>query len=409
MSINVTSEIGALEAVLVHSPGPELEAVTPATRAAWLYDDIIALDVAQREHRQFVNVLRRFARVYQIKDLLADVLLEPQAREFLTTRALDVVPSDALARELAEIPALELVRRLIEGTAANAGPIARALNEEAFALPPLPNLFFPRDIGMVIGQHAVVGAMRYDVRWTEELLIRALFQFHPALANEGFLYDGSEERRSTWTLEGGDVHVLRPDLLVLGFSERSSPAALDQLCEQAFAAGTVTDVLVVVMPRAPTAIHLDMLFTQLDRELCAIYPPYFVGPERLAVLHRRRGQDSVREMPDFFSALDAVGLPLEPVFCGGTHRTGQDREQWSSACNFVAVRPGTVIGYVRNEATLAELGRMGFRVVPSVNFLAFDDWDEARHRTVITIDGTELARGGGGPRCMTLPVRRAAA
>src|SRR5512134_4065622 len=101
MSVDVTSEIGALEAVLVHSPGPELEAVTPATRAAWLYDDIIALDVAQREHRQFVNVLRRFARVHQVKDLLAEVLREPEAREFLTTRALDVVPSDALARELA--------------------------------------------------------------------------------------------------------------------------------------------------------------------------------------------------------------------------------------------------------------------------------------------------------------------
>jgi arginine deiminase len=404
-AIRVTSELGPIEAVLVHTPGKELEAVTPGTREDFLYDDLIGLEVSAREHARLKAVLQRFGKVFEITDLLVEVLKKPEAREFFISRTMDVVPSEPLAKQLAQLTPKALVQMAVHGLEQTPGPIATALNEASFTLPPLPNLFFPRDIGMVIGNHAVVGSMRFGVRWTEELLIKTLFTFHDELANAGVVYDGSEERRYNYTLEGGDVHVLRDDLILMGFSERSSPAALDQLTDVLFRSTRVTDAIIVVMPRIPTAIHLDMLFTHVDRDLCVIYPPAFVGPERLTILHRRKGQAKVKEMPDLFTALKRVGLPLLPVLAGGSRRLTQEREQWASGCNFFATAPGVIVSYARNVKTLAELERAGFRVIPAKEFLRTDAV-ALEGRAVITIPGGELVRGGGGPRCMTLPIRR---
>lgn len=236
--------------------------------------------------------------------------------------------------------------------------------------------------------------------------MKSIFMHHPDFSSRGLLYDGSIERRHQYTIEGGDVHPLREDLVIIGFSERSSPAAIDGLAELLFAKTRVTDVIIVVMPEHATAIHLDMIFTQLDRDLCIVYPPHFIGPERLRVLHWRKVEKSLREPASLFDALRSVNLPLEPIRCGGEKRIFQDREQWASGCNFAAMKPGVVLSYSRNEETMRELERAGYQVLAADAFLTGQERLRNDARAVITFEGSELVRGGGGPRCMTCPIQR---
>lgn len=406
-SIRVTSEIGRLRRVICHEPGPELTVVTPGNRTAYLFDDLLDLEESRTEHRRFKALLERFAEVHEVSDLLRDVLEDPVAREGLLHLA------DKGFREWAQgaSPA-DLARLFIEGKRSELSgqrteSLARLVHETGYVLPPLPNLFFTRDAACVIGDRVLVADMAHEVRWTEELIMHALFASHPLLSNSGLVYDGTADRNLNTSIEGGDVHVLRRDLLLIGRSERTSAAGIDALAETLFEATAVRDVLVVLMPRHRASIHLDMIFTMIDVDLCCALTPYFIGPTRLPVVYLTRGRDSVREMPNLFAALDELDLRLSPIPCGGQNPTQQEREQWGSGCNMFAVGPGQLLAYGRNEHTLDAMAREGgFKVVDSVGFLTGDEPLRDADRFVIAFRGAELVRGGGGPRCMTLPVLR---
>ena len=405
-NVRITSEIGRLRKVIVHSPGAELLAVTPSNRREYLYDDIIDLEGAREEHRRFTSVLRRFTEVLEVRELLEETLQNQQARDFLLTRSEEATADRNLRSQLSATDAGELVEQYIEGWRLPSGPLSDKLNKQGYVLPPLPNLFFTRDASMVLGDSVVISAMRFAPRWPEEALMRTIFGFHPEIGGAEILYDGSDERRHEYMLEGGDVHPVSPNVVVAGVSERTSVAALDLLCAALFKGTDFTDVVVVVLPANTTAIHLDMVWTQVDHGLCVAHPAVFRGPTRAPILHRRKGQATVNEPSNLFEGLRSTGIPMEPIWAGGPSWEMQEREQWASGCNFLAVGPGQVVSYARNEETLKAMDESGFRVIEGEALLLGDEVVEADDRVVLTFFGSELVRGGGGPRCMTSPIVR---
>ncbi|MGH2541613.1 MAG: arginine deiminase family protein [Ardenticatenaceae bacterium] len=410
-NVQVSSEIGRLERVIIHRPGPEVELMTPESAKEVLYDDIIYLPRAAEEHDQLAATLRQFAEVHELVDLLTDVLGNVAARRELIEEMCELYACAHLVSSLLDLDSSELAHRLLVGTPGRYSPhtLAGFLAEEPYALPPMYNLYFTRDAAMCVGDRVIVGAMSDRTRRGEALLMKKLFQHHPALQPAGFYFDGAAPHSPQVSVEGGDVLVLREDLLIIGHSERTSVAGIDVLLQRFAQAGQIRYVIVQEIPKERAFIHFDMVFTMVDRDLCVIHEPVVRGPlSKRPILLELAGEapPRIERHNDLLSLLAELGLPLTPILTGGSDPLFQAREQWHKATNFFAMAPGKLIGYTRNERTADQLAEHGFRIVHGRNVLSGDVRLTSPGRIAVMMEGAELSRGGGGCRCMTLPVRR---
>jgi arginine deiminase len=401
---HVDSEVGRLRQVILHRPDLELKRLTPDNAADLLFDDVLWVSRAQDEHDTFAGVLRsRGVQVHYYRELLAQTLDVPAAREYILERVFDPrwhgpLAAGTLRAALDELSSDPLAEYLTGGITkreiAEFGPepksIAyRSLDPDGFVLAPLPNLLYQRDTSSWIYGGVSVNAMARPARIRETVTGEAIYRWHPMFAETDFdvWYHGAEAGPAT--IEGGDVLVIGNGAVLVGMSERTTPQAVEVLAHRLFAAGAARCLIAIDMPKQRAFMHLDTLLTMADYGVFTKYagmgmlPSYTVEPGATATelkITDHPPQDMHRAIA---AALDR---PYITVLTALQDVHSAQREQWDDGCNVLAVEPGVVVAYERNVTT---------------NIFLQDNGIE-----VLAVPGGELGRGRGGPRCMSCPIER---